>query len=445
MAERILIADDDPMLRLLLEKVLEQHGFHVTTVTDGDALVRAAHESPPDLLLIDIMMPVMDGLEAIRQLRQDTRTAHLPMLLLTAHVSPQQQVSGFESGADDYITKPFHNDLLVARVRANLRRAARRPVNNPLTGLPGNVLIEEEVLYRLRNQRPFALLWIDLDNFKSFNDAYGFARGDRVIRLVGEILGDIKTARGNAEDFIGHIGGDDFVILTAPEDAADVSKRVIELFDAAIAELYDPDDLQRGYLTGVDRFGTPRRFPIVSLSIGIVDTVRRAFDSYDEVAKVAAEVKSRAKKAAGSSYVVDERRKRRPAPAVERRGRPPLILITCADEQLCAQLQTVVERQGSRVKTYDALVTANGSANDLISEQSNLIVLDAALPRAWQALAELRGRQPALPIIMIVAPGDEERALAAGAHAAVLAQVTSDQFLTTVAELLRLHGSSRPM
>ncbi len=444
MAERILVADDDPTLRMLLEKVLGQHGFQVTSATNGDALVRAARENPPDLLLIDIMMPVMDGLEAVRQLRQDTRTAHLPMLLLTAHVSPQQQVSGFESGADDYITKPFHNDLLVARVRANLRRAARRPVNNPLTGLPGNVLIEEEVLYRLRNQRPFALLWIDLDNFKSFNDAYGFARGDRVIRLVGEILGDLKAARTNAEDFIGHIGGDDFVILAAPADAVEVSKQVIERFDAAITELYDPDDLQRGYLTGVDRFGTPRRFPIVSLSIGIVDTSRSAFDSYDEVAKVAAAVKSRAKKAPGSSYVADERRERRPAPTVERRGRPPLILITCADERLCAQLRRVIEQYGSRVKTYDAVAAANGIAGDLISEQPNLIVLDATLPRAWQALAELRGLQPALPVMMIVASGDEERALAAGAHAAVLPEVTSDQFLTTVVDLLRLHNSSPP-
>src|SRR3954451_6333279 len=184
MGERILVADDDPVLRTLIAAVLEAQGFEVLTVSSGDALVRAARETLPDLLLVDVMMPVMGGLEAVRQLRNDTRTGHLPMLLITAQATPQQAVMGFESGADDYITKPFNNDLLVARVRANLRRAARTPVNSPLTGMPGNLLIREEVDYRLRNHRPFALLWVDINSFKSFNDAYGFARGDRVISLV---------------------------------------------------------------------------------------------------------------------------------------------------------------------------------------------------------------------------------------------------------------------
>jgi PleD family two-component response regulator len=214
MADRILVADDDPVLRMLLATVLERHGFEVITVPSGDALVRTARDIMPDLLLVDVMMPVMDGLEAIRQLRQDTRTSHLPMLLITAQSTSQQAVQGFESGADDYITKPFNNDLLVARVKANLRRAARMPVNNPLTGMPGNLLIAEEVNYRLRNKRPFALLWIDLDNFKSFNDAYGFGRGDRVLRLVGDLITQLKNERANDEDFIGHIGGDDFVMVT---------------------------------------------------------------------------------------------------------------------------------------------------------------------------------------------------------------------------------------
>src|SRR5688572_11313466 len=107
MAERILVADDDPVLRTLIEAVLEGQGYDVVTVPSGDVLLRAARELLPDLLLVDVLMPVMDGLEAVRQLRNDTRTSHLPMLLITAQVTPQQAVMGFESGADDYITKPF--------------------------------------------------------------------------------------------------------------------------------------------------------------------------------------------------------------------------------------------------------------------------------------------------------------------------------------------------
>ncbi len=445
MAERILVADDDPTLRALLKTVLEAHGFEVASVPDGDALVRAARETLPDLLLIDIMMPMMDGLEAVRQLRHDTRTAHLPMLLITAQATPQHQVVGFESGADDYITKPFNNDLLVARVRANLRRAARRPVNSPLTGLPGNVLIEQEVDYRLRNGRPSALLWVDLDNFKSFNDAYGFARGDRVIRMLGELIRELKRERGSAEDFVGHIGGDDFVIVTCPAAAIDLSKQLIARFDAAVKQLYDPADLERGYLMGVDRFKTPRRFPLVSLSIGIVDTSRRDFQSYDEVSSVAAEVKGFAKKAPGSSHAIDERRSVARPPVPDRRGQPPLVIIACAGKQLCLRLQTVIERTGSRTKTF-AAYASEVAAGVLMADVPDLIVLDAALPRSWQILDELRAASPALPIVMIVTdPGDEEQALAAGANAAVLPAVTPAQFLTIVAQLLRLDEGSLPL
>ena len=445
MAERILIADDDPTLRTLLETVLETSGFEVVSVANGDALVRTARESLPDLLLIDIMMPVMDGLEAVRQLRHDTRTAHLPMLLLTAQATPQQAVIGFESGADDYITKPFNNDILIARVKANLRRAARRPVNNPLTGLPGNVLIEEEVAYRFRNGRAFALLWVDLDNFKSFNDAYGFARGDRVIRLVGELIGELKQQRANDEDFFGHIGGDDFVIITAPEDAVELSKLLIERFDAAVAHLYDPVDLERGYLLGVDRFGTPRRFPLVSISIGIVDTSRRTFRSYDDVSTVAAEVKGFAKKAAGSSYVVDKRRERTPAPPSERRGQPPLVIITCAGKQLCTHFQSIAQRAGCRVKTFTAYASEIAPAV-LLADSPDLVVLDAGLPGAWQTLDVLRATSLVLPLIVITATlQDDERAIAAGADAAIRATVTTEQFMTTLAQLLRLDASALPV
>lgn len=444
MAERILIADDDPTLRLLLETVLKMNGFEVVSVPNGDALVRAAREILPDLLLIDIVMPVMDGLEAIRQLRLDTRTGHLPMLLLTANTTAEQQVIGFESGADDYITKPFNHDLLIARVKANLRRAARPPVSNPLTGLPGNVLIEEEVTYRLRNGRDFALLWIDLDNFKSFNDAYGFARGDRVIRMLGDILREMKRERGHDEDFVGHIGGDDFVILANPAHAAEFSKQVIAGFDAGITPLYDAADLERGYLLGVDRWGIVRRFPIISLSIGIVDTTGRDFGAYDQISAVAAEVKGFAKKGAGSSYAIDKRSFSIP-PLADRRGLPPLVIIMCMGKQLYRRLQSTVERTGSRVRTFSTS-TSGVVTSVLTAEHPDLILLDAALPHAWRTLAALRAAMPGLPIVMLVgAPGEANRALAAGAHAAVPATVTPEQLATTIAQLLRLDESALPL
>ncbi len=435
MAERILVADDDPVLRALITAVLEGQGYEVIAVPSGDALIRAAHDSLPDLLLIDVLMPVMDGLEVIRQLRNDTRTSHLPMLLITAQVTSQQAVMGFESGADDYITKPFDNDLLVARVRANLRRAARMPVNSPLTGLPGNLLVEEEVTYRLRNNRNFSLLWVDIDNFKSFNDAYGFGRGDRVIRLVGDLIVEIKRERALEDDFVGHIGGDDFVIVTASDGADAFAERLIERFDASIGVLYDPEDYERGYLPGIDRFGTPRRFGMVSLSIGIVDTHHRKFESYDDVSTVAAEMKSFAKKTAGSSFAIDERRQPTTPVIIDRRGQAPLVVIACADAQRCQDMLAASEHTGSRV----LMVEANQSPSDLLAENPDLIVLDTAFPNAWHILDDLHVRVPGLPIVVVTRRNEEiQQALSAGARAALPPDVSIEQSSANIGELLRL-------
>jgi diguanylate cyclase (GGDEF)-like protein len=435
MAERILVADDDPVLRALITAVLEGQGYEVNAVPSGDTLIRAAHDSLPDLLLIDVLMPVMDGMEVIRQLRNDTRTSHLPMLLITAQATPQQAVMGFESGADDYITKPFDNDLLVARVRANLRRAARLPVSSPLTGLPGNLLVEEEVTYRLRNNRAFGLLWVDIDNFKSFNDAYGFGRGDKVIRLVGELIVEVKRERAVDDDFVGHIGGDDFVVVTAPHGAIPFAERLMERFDSAIAALYDAEDFERGYLPGIDRFGTPRRFAIVSLSIGIVDARQRKFDSYDEVSAVAAEVKSFAKKSAGSSYAIDERRMPTEPVPTDRRGQPPLVVIACMERDRCDRILAGTELTGSRT----LIASANQNASSVLSDNPDLVVLDSELPNVWRILDELHADAPGLPIVVVVnQKGEDVRAIAAGARAALPANVTIEQSTAAIGELLRL-------
>src|SRR5690606_26709342 len=154
---------------------------------DGDQLVRMAQDTVPDLILVDLMMPLMDGFEAIRQLRNDTRTSHLPMIILTARSASSEVVVGFDSGADDYIVKPYDIDVLLARIRSHLRRAAKLPVRNPLTGLPGNVLLQAEIERQLTQRTPFSLIYIDLDNFKAFNDAYGFARGDRAIHMLAGV------------------------------------------------------------------------------------------------------------------------------------------------------------------------------------------------------------------------------------------------------------------
>lgn len=410
---RILVADDDPALCLLLRETLLDAGYDVIVAHDGDQLVRMAQDDPPDLLLIDLMMPLMDGFEAIRQLRNDTRTSHLPMIILTARSASSEVVVGFDSGADDYIVKPYDIDVLLARIRSHLRRASKLPVRNPLTGLPGNVLLMAELERQLSQQTRFALIYVDLDNFKAFNDAYGFARGDRAIHLLASVLAETAPR----EDFLGHIGGDDFAVIHYSSGPEELCQRIVDAFDAQVRDLYDEVDLQRGYLRGIDRHGVPRQFGLLSLSISVVSSEGGRFTSVDEISKVAAEVKAAAKSISGSSYVVDRRLADR-APLQERRGqRRPAALLVYPHEGLRASIATTVQIQG-----YRPLVAADVvKAQDLLARDPAplIMIADTGLPgvvEVWRSLPV-----PA-PLIAVVADADAAtEILARGAAAAVVA------------------------
>lgn len=301
----ILIGDDDPSFCRLLTLLLGAVGYHVLVAHDGHSLVSLAQEQLPDLLLIDLVMPQLDGYEALRQLRNDTRTAHLPMILLTARGAPADLVSGFESGADDYITKPVVGDELIARIGGHLRRAARRPVHSPLTGLPGNQLLLEEIRYRQRRDASFALLHFDLTAFKAFNDTYGFARGDRAIHALAECLRAAVAASDDRAAFLGHIGGDDFAVVCAPAAAAPLCTDAIARFDAMAPSLYDEADRARGYLQSLDREGVLRRFPLMALVIGGAAHAPGRFAGPDDLGRTVAEMRLRAKGHGASAYLID--------------------------------------------------------------------------------------------------------------------------------------------
>lgn len=305
MSSRILIADDELSVRQLLELVFLDEGYEVSTVQNGDELVRAAQKIVPDLLLIDLMMPTMDGYEAIRQLRNDTRTAHLPMIIITAKSTPNDIVVGFETGADDYICKPFNISELLARVKGHLRRSLAQPVRNPLTGLPGNILLIEEIKYRLRGTKPFALLYIDIDYFKAFNDIYGPARGDRVIRLLASLILSVMSEYGVEGDFIGHIGGDDFAVISSPERVDTICQVLMQQFDNHVRALYDQSDLEVGGLKTTDRQGIMRAFPITSISVGCITNKDNIQLDHEAFVREVADMKARAKLQTGNSYAID--------------------------------------------------------------------------------------------------------------------------------------------
>ncbi|NOK62990.1 MAG: Two-component response regulator, PleD family [Chloroflexi bacterium AL-W] len=436
--KRILIADDELAVRQLLDLVLRGQGYEVMTAQNGDELVRMAQDHVPDLMLVDLMMPVLDGYEAIRQMRNDTRTAHVPMVILTARSTPNDVVVGFESGADDYVTKPFNIPELLARIKGHLRRASQRPVRSPLTDLPGNVLLTEELKFRLKKDEPFALLYLDLDNFKAFNDTYGFARGDRVIKLVAEVVTNEVHRLATEHDFIGHIGGDDFAILTHPDMVAQLCKSVIETFDQRIRMLYDPKDLELGYLPGHDRQGVPRRFPIVSISIGVVDTNRRIFANHEEVSRTAAEMKQFAKQQVGSSYAIDVRGSDQAYTELERRGQnqPPILLLSVNDTFLDT-LHAPLEEYGYRTLEAHTILDANALlAHDL---RPQLICADARLGSPlWEFAQTLMSDTPSTVLIVLSEDAeDEELAFTHGARAFIQLPFQVQRFLSCIVQFVR--------
>jgi len=305
--EMVLIADDDRDIVRFVEVNLRLEGYEVITAHDGrDALAKAL-EVQPNLILLDVMMPLMDGFEVCTKLRDDGRSAHIPVIMLTAKSLSADKVLGLTAGADDYIIKPFDPMELIARVKTTLRRASEMRSLSPLTGLPGNNRIEQEISHRMELGMPVAVAYADLDNFKSYNDRYGFLRGDEVISLFAQVLRRAALESAGPEGFVGHIGGDDFVALVPPEAAERFATRLIADFDARIPSLYDPEDAVAASIEVEDRQGQLRRFPIVSVSLGIASSARRSFTDHRGLVATATELKGVAKRDPGSSYALDRR------------------------------------------------------------------------------------------------------------------------------------------
>ncbi|MDP9018746.1 MAG: response regulator [Candidatus Eremiobacteraeota bacterium] len=305
---RILVVDDDRNLRKIITTNLELAGYDVTAAASGVEAMQILEDLQPDLVLLDVMMPVMDGYETTRRIRKHQTNSHVPIILLTAKGEVEDKVAGFDAGADDYITKPFGPQEMLARVRAKIRRVTVDSSLSPLTRLPGNLAIEAELKKRIDMQQPFAVLYEDLDNFKAFNDVYGFTHGDEAIQLVASTTVDAVRRRGNEDDFVGHIGGDDFLVVTTPDRSEEIAREIIAQFDPDIRKLYTPQDLRQGYLETRDRRGSLNRYPVMSLSIAIVTSENRPLLNYAQIGEAAAELKRYAKQLGGSVYVKDKRR-----------------------------------------------------------------------------------------------------------------------------------------
>ncbi len=306
----ILVVDDDDDIAGFVAFNLKMHGFEVIRARDGRQALELMETRRPDLAVVDWMMPNMDGVELTRRLRAEPLTSALPVIMLTAKGLTVDKVHGLTAGADDYLVKPFDTAELVARISSTLRRNKEFREVSPLTGLPGNTRVRREIGDRVRSGVDYAVGYVDIDRFKSVNDRYGFVRGDEFISALARSLHRAVVSVGLPPAFLGHIGGDDFVIVCAPEQVRPLTERAVVDFEKTADELYDPEDARRGYIEVPDRRGNKQRAHLVTLSIGVAESksTGRRFTDPRVVVAVASEMKKVAKSQPGSYVAIDRRR-----------------------------------------------------------------------------------------------------------------------------------------
>ena len=307
MAIKILIVDDDPDIRDVLKLTLSEENYEIIEACDGEQALNIINSKPLDLVLLDYKIPKIDGRHVCQLIKKDLLFSHLPIIMVTGKGDISDRVGGIDAGADDYIVKPFEPKELLARIRMILRRTQRDLEANPLTRLPGNVSILNELTRRLENNSLFAVCYIDLDKFKSYNDKYGFEHGDKVIRETARILIRVTQSLGNREDFIGHIGGDDYVVITTPDIVDKLCENIIENFDKTSPSFYNEADRKNGYITAKDRQGVERKIPLLSVSIGVVTNEFKKIEHVAQIGEIGAELKSLAKSMEKSVYIKDKR------------------------------------------------------------------------------------------------------------------------------------------
>jgi diguanylate cyclase (GGDEF)-like protein len=304
---KIVVIDDDSDIRDVLNLTLTEEGYEVLEAGDGEEGLDLIKNKAPNCVIVDYNMPKMNGPTMVAIVKKDILLSHMPIIMLTGKGDVSDKVSGINAGADDYMVKPFEPQELLARIKMILRRSERDLDANPLTRLPGNVSILNELQARIDKKAPLAVAYCDLDKFKVYNDKYGFRHGDEVIRDTARLLIHATQELGNPDDFIGHIGGDDFVVVTTPDKVEDICKRITAEFEKIAPNFYTEEDRLAGFIVGKDRKGVEQKFGLLSVSIGIVTNEKRELTHVAQIGEIGAELKEAAKRIERSSFIKDKR------------------------------------------------------------------------------------------------------------------------------------------
>ncbi|MDF2439325.1 MAG: hypothetical protein JWN98_309 [Abditibacteriota bacterium] len=300
----ILCVDDDSSIRLILEHILSNGGYEVRLAENGARALEMIVEREPELLVLDLEMPGMSGIDVCREVKRNLFTSRIPVLMLTAQTDIEQKVEGFEAGVDDYLAKPFHPRELIARIEALLRLVRRESDRNPTSGLPGGRAIQEEIARRVGNNEPFAICYIDLDHFKPFADSFGFTIADAVIRETGSAIYQAIASQGTPQDFAGHIGGDDFLVVTTNTHAPAIAKESARRFRDLVARVVGEEAVRYGSFQGRNRDGEEQDFPIACLTAAILTVEENSGLSPNHIGAFAAETKRCAKHEGSGTLIV---------------------------------------------------------------------------------------------------------------------------------------------
>lgn len=263
----------------------------------------------PDMIIIDEDTIDVDIVELCKDIRENEDNSITPIVVISSDWEKEHRIKILEQSIEYFIIKPVDQEYLYYTIKNILKLLQNNRRISPLTGLPGNVQIQAEMKKRLLNKERFAMFYFDLDNFKAYNDTYGFANGDEIIKFTARTIVDNIHNIGMENSFIGHIGGDDFVAITGEADYEKICRNIISDFDTYVLGYYNDDDVEKGYIEVANRRGIIEQFPLTSISIGVVEVTPGRFKNTLEIGEVGAQVKHQAKSIMGSTYIVNRRKK----------------------------------------------------------------------------------------------------------------------------------------
>jgi PleD family two-component response regulator len=287
---RLLVVEDDIDIGNMLKIYFSGMDFDVDVAVRGSDALEKTKQVLPHLIVLDIMLPDIDGYEVCRSLRTNMRTSHIPVIFLTQKDERSDKLQGLELGADDYITKPFDIEELKLRVQGAIKRAERESLTDPRSGLPAGRLIEEQ-LRRIIREKDWALIDARINDFEPFKDVYGFVAGDDVLRFTAMMVGEVVDEVGTTTDFIGHAGGDNFIIVTKSENASQIRDRIKERFNEEVLTHYNFMDRQQGFVQAPASDGTTTKVPFMTMSVGVVSPDEHSFADIREITELAAEAR----------------------------------------------------------------------------------------------------------------------------------------------------------